>query len=438
MKKVLVITYYWPPAGGPGVQRVLKFVKYLPRSGWQPVVMTVETGDYPTLDESLLGEVPDGVPVYRSRILEPYDLYRHFTRRQPDEKIPVAVLTQREGLSSAERVARFVRANLFIPDGRMGWIPSGTREGVRIIRKEGIDVLFTSGPPHTVHLIGMRLKRRTRLPWVAGFRDPWTDMFYYADLDRCRLVTSLDRALERRALRSADHVVTVSRSIVRLLRARAEGRYEVIPNGYDEESFRCVVSKRPERFVIAHTGNLSSHQNPEGLFEALSLLIASERAFSDDMELVFVGNVHRSILVSLENRGLRPYCRQIGYVAYSEAVHRMVTSALLLFVIPDCPNNEGILTGKLFDYMRARKPILGIGPPEGDAAAILRETGSGVILDYGDVASIKEHVRQVYHAWREGGASVLPDPARIVPYSREALTQRLADVFSRACGPVEE
>ena len=435
MKKVLIVTYYFPPAGGPGIQRVLKFVKYLPAFGWEPVVLTVEKGDYPALDDSLLREVPDSVPVYRSRILEPYDLYRRFTHRRSDERVPVAVLAQHENLSLSERIARFVRANLFIPDGRVGWIPFAVKEGVRAIRREGIDVIFTSSPPQTVQLIGMCLKQKTRLPWVADFRDPWTDISYYADLPRCCLSTSLDRGFERRVLRSADYVVTVSPSIVRLLQGRVENQYEVIPNGYDEESFRCKALEPPERFVITYAGNLSRNQNPGALFEAVSLLASEDDAFSEDTELVFIGNSHPSIIETVERRGLKGCFRQIGYVSHSEAVRRMMTSALLLLVIPDCPNNEGILTGKLFDYMRARKPILGIGPPGGDAAVILRETGSGVMMDYSDVDSIREHVAQVYGTWREGNVSAFTsDLTRIAPYSRERLTQRLAKVFSRVCG----
>ncbi|MFH1008919.1 MAG: glycosyltransferase family 4 protein [Candidatus Latescibacterota bacterium] len=434
MKKVLIVTYYFPPAGGPGVQRVLKFVKYLPAFGWEPVVLTVEKGDYPALDESLLREVPEGVPVYRTRIFEPYDLYRRFTRRPSDERIPVAVLAQQENQSFSDRVARTIRANLFIPDGRVGWIPFAVKEGVRVIRREGIEVIFTSSPPQTVQLIGMALKQKTRLPWVADFRDPWTDISYYADLHRCCLPAAFDRAFERRALRSADCVVTVSPSLVRLFQGRAENQYEVISNGYDEESFRCMVPERPERFVIMHAGNLSRHQNPGALFEAVSLLASEHDAFSKDTDLVFIGDSRRSIVEDVERRGLKRLFQQIGHVSHPEAVSHMVRSALLLLVIPDCANNEGILTGKLFDYMRARKPILGIGPPDGDAAAILRETGSGVMLDYDDVDSIKGYVAQVYGTWREGKVSVFPsDMERIAPYSRARLTQQLATVFSRVC-----
>ena len=434
MKKVLIVTYYFPPAGGPGIQRVLKFVKYLPAFGWEPVVLTVEKGDYPALDDSLLREVPDSVPVYRSRILEPYDLYRRFTHRRSDERVPVAVLAQHENLSLSERIARFVRANLFIPDGRVGWIPFAVKEGVRAIRREGIDVIFTSSPPQTVQLIGMCLKQKTRLPWVADFRDPWTDIDYYSGLKRWEVSESFDRILERKVLRKADTILSIGPHIIRSLKNKqSSATFKVIYNGYDEDDFRALDrSTTSEKFRITHIGNAGPARNPEILFHTLGNMVRTNPGLSSDLELCFIGNTDRSVIDTAEQYNLESCVKLIPYMPHNEAIACLLRSAVLLLIINRVKGNRGILTGKLFDYIGSGKPVIAIGPIDGDAATVIRETSVGQTIDYSDPKGCESLLQNYYDLWKSGKlGSTRNDATR--KYERRYLTQQLAHLFEEVC-----
>ena len=231
---VLFISYYFPPAGGPGVQRVLKFVKYLPEFGWNPVVLTVKNGDYPAYDESLVSEIPDTVPVYKVPAIEPHALYKKFTKKNVDEKIPVGLLSKSEGAGFKEKFARWVRANIFIPDARVACNFPMIRAGNEIIGKHKIRAIFCSTPPHSLQLSAMYLSKKWNIPWIADFRDPWTDIFYYQNIDRMHISRAIDKILERRVLNISNSVVTVSKSIKENLHRNSEqNNIQVLYNGYD-------------------------------------------------------------------------------------------------------------------------------------------------------------------------------------------------------------
>ena len=289
MKNVLIITYYWPPAGGPGVQRVLKFAKLLPKFGWRPFILTVEDGDYPARDESLIAKIPDNCPVYSSSILEPYSLYRRLTGKKKDEKLPTFVLNENRSAGFKNKLATWVRANVFIPDARVGWIPSGVKAGKRAIAKEKIDLIFASSPPHTVQLIAKRLARKTGIPWVADFRDPWTEAFWSANLKKNPLSDKLDKRLERGVLSAADAVITVSDGVKEMLAGKAENLYKVIQNGFEP----IELSKdKLKDFRILFIGSLSNYQNPESLFKAVETLPEN---IQKKIAIQFVGRVFSGI-----------------------------------------------------------------------------------------------------------------------------------------------
>lgn len=433
MKKVLVIAYYWPPAGGPGVQRVLKFVKYLPEFGWQPVVMTVDKGDYPALDPSLVDEVPPETRVYRIPIWEPYAIYRRFSGKASEDPIPVGILAQKEELSFSQRAMHWIRANLFVPDARAGWYRRAVGEARRIIEREGIDLIFVSSPPHSLQLIGRKLRRIAHIPLISDLRDPWTDIHYYQDLKRLRLTEDLDRWLERRALSGADLVVTVSPGLARHLTRRAGGTdCRVVYNGFDASDFEQVPEHPPgeRRFSLAYIGNLKANQNPPDLWLALRDLLDEDRGFAEHFRLALTGTVNADIHVGLRELGLAPFTVVEGYVPHREAIARMRGASVLLFIVPQAPDNLGILTGKLFDYLAAGRPFLSVGPPLGDAAALLSATEAGPMYDYGDRERIKQRVQQLYRGWRAGKlAQFVPSAEQVERYERRALTGTLADLM---------
>ncbi|MCS7081814.1 MAG: glycosyltransferase family 4 protein [Bacteroidetes bacterium] len=425
---VLLITYYFPPAGGPGVQRVLKFVKYLPEFGWEPVVLTVREGAYPSRDPTLARDLPPGVRVYRTASWDPFAWYARWTGKKPEEAATV-------GFASAkapdwrEFLARWIRANCFLPDARVGWVPFALWAGVRLLRRLPIRALVSSGPPHSVHLIGRALHRRFRIPWVADFRDPWTGIDYYAELPMTGLTRRLDAYLERSVLQTASAVVTVGSFMARALRERLERPYVVIPNGFDEADF---ASDPPppdsgDVFRLLHVGTLNAARNPESLWRALEALASEDMR----LEVELVGIVDASIRERLRRSGLSGRVRISPYLPHEAALQRMRTADALLLVINRVPGAEGIITGKLYEYIASARPVLGIGPPEGEAAQILRQSGAGQMFDWDDVEGLKRQLRALYAAWSAGQpqAGATPEAAR--RYSRRALTQELAALLDK-------
>ncbi len=427
-RRVLLATYYFPPSGGPGVQRPLKFVKYLPGFGWRPVVLTVrpEDASYPDRDPALEAEIPPGVPVIRTRAWDPYALYARLLGKEKDAVVGVAFTGEGEP-GARHRLARWVRANLFLPDARVGWTPFAGRAARKLLRETPIDVVMTTGPPHSTHLIGRALKRRAGMPWVADFRDPWTDIGYYGDLPFTAWACRLDARLERSVLEEADHVVTVSPSLKRLLARKTTTPVTVLPNGFDPDDFRGTVPVETGAFVLAHIGTLSASQNPGALWRALrSLLDAGELPA---LRLRLVGNVDPVVMRSLEAHGLADRTETIPYVPHDAAVRHMRRAALLLLSIPRVPDAEGIVTGKIFEYAASGRPVLGVGPLPGDAAALLEETGAGRLFAYDDAAGMTAFVREHYAAWASGRPLEGAAPRAAAPYGRAALTEKLAELL---------
>ncbi|MCF7805763.1 MAG: glycosyltransferase family 4 protein [Candidatus Marinimicrobia bacterium] len=434
-KTLLVLTYYFPPAGGPGVQRVLKHVKYLPEFGWDPVVITVDGGDFPARDASLADEIPNDVPVFRVPALEPYSLYRKFTGKSEDEHIPVGTLAKEDANTGlTERVARWIRANLFVPDARIGWIWPVIRRASNVIPRYKVDAILCSSPPHSVHLAAYRLARKFNLPWIADLRDPWTDIYYYQELNRSRLTRSLDRYLERKVFKSPDGVLTVSPSLVDQIQSRAANqKVTLLPNGYDAGDFDRSVSHSYERFTLSYIGNLKANQNPPALWKAIGKLIEQIPGFADDFQLYLTGKTHPQVETLLEKYGLADYVKIDGYVPHHEATRRMQSAGALLFIVPDAEDNEGILTGKLFEYLAAGRPIFSIGPPDGDAARILKDAEAGSMLNYSDETNFVESLGKLYRHWKnQDMETFLPNLHEVQRFERSEQSRILSVLLEEA------
>jgi len=249
MKKVLIVTYYWPPAGGAGVQRVLKFAKYLPQFGWQPIILTVENPDCPVIDDSLLNDIPPECKVYKTKAIEPFELYKKITGKNKSDKIPSDVLANSKNLTFAEKIARWIRINLFIPDAKIGWKYYAIKKAKRIIEQEKIDIIFSTSPPQTVALIAKKIAKISKLKWVADFRDPWMEIVYYQNLNRNNITKYIDGKLEKGVLKKADVLLTISADIVDLFRSKVDKKdYSIIPNGFDETDFLKNEKKKNDFF----------------------------------------------------------------------------------------------------------------------------------------------------------------------------------------------
>lgn len=421
--KVLIITYYWPPSGGAGVQRWLKFTKYLPASGWLPVVLTVkpEFAAYPFRDTSLYGEIPLDVEVYHTKAINYFSLYN-----RDQSKIPHAGFASGASKGIKTMVSRFIRGNFFIPDPRKGWNRFAFRKACELIRNEKISYVITTSPPHSTQLIGLRLKRKfPRIKWVADLRDPWTDIYYY-DMFRPTTVARLaDREMERNVLTRADAIITVGQTLASLLGSKAEGisqKIHVLPNGFDEEDFEGITATKPERFTITYVGTLSPSYPLQGFIEAIKDLRIENRP----VNLKFVGTVPEPIqdLFKQDEDGKRP--EFIQYCEHPEAVRHMMGSTMLLLIIPEHPSNKSILTGKIFEYIAAEKPILLLGPSDGDAARLLMKYGYHGVFDYNDAEGIRNFITKVAE-----GLEVKHN-GHHHEYSRRTLALKLGELLDSA------
>lgn len=420
--KVLIITYYWPPSGGAGVQRWLKFTKYLPSSGWFPVVLTVfpEYAAYPFQDPSLFGEVPLDVEVHRTKALNYFALYN-----RDQSKIPHAGFASGKGKGIKSAISRFIRGNFFIPDPRKGWNSFAFSKACELIRSQNISHIITTSPPHSTQLIGLRLKRRfPQLKWVADLRDPWTEIYYYDMFRPSMPARMLDRRLEKRVLMKADRIITVGQTLASSFAEKATGieeKTDVLPNGFDEEDFQGLEATMPERFTITYTGTLSPGYPVRGFIDA----VRDIRINGKPPVLRFVGSVPDEVRVLFTAGKEDINTEFISYCEHPEAIRHMMNSSMLLLIIPDHKSNRSILTGKIFEYLATEKPILFLGPSDGDAARLLSLCGYQGIFGYDEVQKIRDFILRV------ADGKTVKRSGHHLEYSRRALAVKLGEILNR-------
>lgn len=429
-KKVLIITYYWPPSGGPGVQRALKFAKYLPEYGWEPIILTIKNGEYPAIDESLGKDIPEGCKVFKTDAFEPSDIYRKFTGMKKGEKIPVANLAQKN-ISWKKRISNWVRLNLFIPDAKIGWIPYAVKQGKKIIEQEKPEIIFSTSPPPSVHLIAKKLAKWSGIKWVADFRDPWTDIYHYDGVNRLKLSRNYDLKLERKVISRADKVIVVSNSISESVVKNQAQKYkiETIPNGFDESDFKitCKIPKTKE-FTICYSGKMNMQQNPENLWLVLSGLVKNNKDFAQNFQLKLIGNIENGIVSKLEQHGLTKHLNKVGYVSHTKLLKLLQQTDVLLLLIPNTKKNKGIVTGKIFEYLASKKFILGVGPEDGDASKVLKETGAGKMFEFSDFENLNDKVWEQFNNWKNN-LQYKTNKEAFKKYSRRELTRNLVQIF---------
>ncbi|HEX5003432.1 MAG TPA: glycosyltransferase [Bacteroidia bacterium] len=426
-KKVLIITYYWPPGGGAGVQRWLKFTKYLPAFGWSPVIYTPLNGEMPVNDPSLEADVPAGIEIIRRPIWEPYSLYKKFIGAGSEDKINTGFLSEKEKPGIAEKISVWLRGNLFIPDARCFWIKPSVKYLLSYLQKHPVDAIVSTGPPHSMHLIALQIARKTGIPWLADFRDPWTNIDYYKDL---MLTGSSDRKhhrLEKSVVTGANSVVVIGKTMQQEFEKISGRKVEVITNGYDTDDIPDLNTPRPAKFTLSHIGTLVKTRNPEALWNALAALVKQNPEFAAALEVNLTGKVDISVRNAVKAAGLESYTVYTEYVHHNRIAAAQQRAVILLLVLNNTPNARGILTGKLFEYIAARRQILCIGPTDGDAAGLLNETGSGHCFNFTDEKGISAYLNECFFNWK-AGKSTSPSGA-IEQYSRKELTGKLAAVL---------
>ncbi|AWI26373.1 glycosyltransferase [Flavobacterium pallidum] len=423
-EKVLIISYYWPPAGGPGVQRWLKFVKYLPDFGITPVVYVPENPTYPIIDEGLLGEVSQKAIILKHRITEPYGLATAFSGKK-SKKISSGIIPHQKKQSFVERLMLWVRGNIFIPDARFLWVKPSIKYLSDYIRENDIKTIITSGPPHSLHLIGLGLKNELKVNWIADFRDPWTTIGYHKALKLSSYAAKKHKKLESEVLTKADTILVTSNTTKSEFQVLTSRPIEVITNGYDAEIIGKISPD--EKFSLAHIGSFLSERNPRILWESLSQLVLENPAFANDFELKLIGAVSREVLDSISEYNLDPYLNNIGYVSHYDAIKHQRSSQVLLLIEINSEDTKSIIPGKLFEYMVSERPIIGIGPEGSDFAFILKETNTGKFFTYDQKEPIKESILAYYNLYKENNLKVFP--VGLQQYSRRNLTAKLASLL---------
>jgi len=450
MQKVLIVTYYWPPSAGAGVQRWLKFAKYLPEHGWQPVIFTPENPDFNLTDPSLGQDLPPEVEVLRFPIWEPYALFRKLSGGQGKDLKQGQVL-ERSGSSLGAKAAAFLRGNLLVPDPRVFWVKPAAKFIEEIWQENNFKAIVTTGPPHSMHLVGRHVRRKLGVPWLADFRDPWSHWDLLKKFHIMRPIMDLHRRMERSVLQEASLTLTVSRNWQKDFEALGARRTAVIPNGFDPADFGLTIGEAgaeanaephpdaapevlhrkggPDCFRVSHLGMISQYRNPEALWQALSELCAENKDFADALELHLAGILSEVIVNRLQaDPHLGPRLRTQRYLPHNEVVQAYQNAALLLLILNRSTNAPGHIPGKLFEYLAARRPILALGPANGDSAGIIKVARAGQVVNPADKAAIKQAVLQAFERFKQGH---IRTAGNIDAYSRPQQAAQLAQLLNQ-------
>ena len=429
IKKVLIITYYWPPSGGAGVQRWLKFIKYLREYGWEPIVFTADGGEVPVLDISLQKDIPENIEVLRGPIWEPYTVYKRLIGQKKEDKIQTGFLTENEKPKTIEKLSIWIRGNLFIPDARKFWIKPSVKRLSKYLQENKVDAIVSNGPPHTTHMIGLALKKKFNIPWLADFRDPWTNIDFYDKLMLSKWADKKHHRLEDAVIKHADALVTVSPNWAKDFKDKSKRDFNVIYNGFDEKDFTNKDVELDQKFSIVHIGSMNKDRNPHNLWKVLGEICSEIEGFSKDLEIKMVGPTDIAIKNALIENNLNENLNKIDYVPHSEVVTYLLGAQLLLLPINDTPNSLGVIPGKLFEYLAARRPIICIGPLKGDSCRIINETEAGYTFSFNNKSDLKTTLISLYNEFTETG-KVKCSSNSIEKFSRRNLTGQMADLLN--------
>ncbi len=412
MKKVLVITYYWPPSGGAGVQRWVKFIKYFKNQNIDPYIISVDPdfASYPVIDNSLINDIPENTNVYLTKTNEPYSFYKKINNNQT----PYAGFVNEGSPNFFQKIARFIRGNFFIPDSRKGWNDFAYKKAVEVLERENIDTVITTSPPHSTQLIGLKLKETLNIKWIADLRDPWTDIYYYKSMLHTKWAKRKDLNYEKGVIEKSDKIVVVSDSIKQLLINKSnliqESKIHVIPNGFDEDDFLFPSTNEDRKFLLSYVGTITKDYPLDSIKKSIANL---------NISIEFTGKADEPTKHLLN--GIAGFN---NHVKHKESINLLLASDMLLLVIPKIANNKGILTGKLFEYLGARKPILCIGPTDGDAAKIIQECKAGKTFDYSDENGIYEFIETCMLN------EFIFENKNYLNYSRRNLTKNLSKILN--------
>ena len=419
MKKVLFITYYWPPSGKASLHWPLKIIKHLPSLGWQPLVLTVDEDTFTQKDDTFISEIPSEVKVIRAKSYEPFDIYKRVTGKSKDDQIIASETISPKNKGIAHRLSIWIRMNIFIPDARVGWYFPAVKAGLNFIKKEKVNVIVSIGPPHTTHLIGKKISSKLSLPHIPVFIDPWVDISYYRNFKRNSITLSIDNRLEKSVLQNAASIVFVTDT----MKMDYEKKYPFIKEksnvlywGYSEEDFHQISDSPTKRIsdeeIILHAGNIFDYQNPEKFWKTIKLEIDKGRK----LKVKFIGTVAPEIKQSITNSGLDSFIEYKGFLPYNEVIREMMNASYLLV----CATEPRHVPGKLFEYLRAGKPIIAFGDGNDEVKRILNDADAGMMFGYNE--SGEEFFRKL--------STFKTDFNFIKKFERKSITENFAELIN--------
>jgi hypothetical protein len=424
MKKVLVIVYYWPPSGGAGVQRWLKFVKYLPQFGWQPTVITTTNGDYPAIDESLCKEVPAGIKVIRTKTPTFGKLFKKINGKNSD--VPYGSLESSSKDSLLKKLSFWFRLNLVVPDARKVWNKYAYRAASKELLTNKYDAVVTSGPPHSTHLVGLKLKKKYNIKWIADFRDPWTKIDYLDEYNRWKIIQKIDEKYEKKVYDLCNRFIYSNPLIIKNFKKSTKTYF--LSNGYDKDDFKIFKKvKNLDKFEINYFGIISIERNPLSVLKSVNKIF--EEKNNRNIRINIWGNIHQSVKDILISNDKNNIVNIHSYIPHKKMVEYLVNSNLLLVVVNKIKSKKGVFPGKIFEYLGSGVEILGIGPEDGDAAKILKETKCGKMFDYDKVDDIANFIEIKYQEWKEG--KTFSPSKEVEKYSKIKQTKQLADILEK-------
>ena len=421
-KKVLIITYYWPPAGGSGVQRWLKFSKYLRDFEIEPVIYTIDNPSYPILDKSSESEIPKDLEILKQAIFEPNSMLSFFGRNNKKESAGFL----NPNPTFLGKIVQYIRANYFIPDARKFWIQPSVNFLSNYLENNHIDAIITTGPPHSMHIIGLELKKKLGIKWISDFRDPWTEIDYFQQLPLTKKAIKKHQDLEQEVLINSDMVVVVGETMKKKF-LKYTKRIEVLTNGFDTIE-TSLTQELDEKFSITHVGLMNSDRNPTILWEVLNEISNTNLNFKNDLRIKLIGKLDDAVIQDLKVFDHNTI-ETIPYLDHKDISKYQASSQILLLSINEVPSAKGIITGKIFEYLQAKRPILAIGPEDGDAAMILKNTNAGTIVGFKNKTALKATILKLYKDFKE--EKLVVKSINIEQYHRKNVTSQLAEVIKK-------
>lgn len=429
MKKILIISYYWIPSGGSGVQRWVKFTKYLRDYGWEPIIYTPENPEYPVLDDSFVKDIPTDIKVIKTPIWEPYSIYRKLTNKK-DEPINAGFISENKSKNWKENLSVWIRGNFLIPDPRSFWIRPSVKYLTEYLKTNPVDAIITTGPPHSMHFIGLGLKKAfPNIPWVTDFRDPWTNIYYYKDLKLSKIADRIHHKLEKKIVQKSDLLLVVSNGMKQEFSYLNPKRIQVLTNGFDTDDQPAESITLDSKFSISYIGLLTENQNPTVLWEVLEDLCKEDIEFKKDLQIQLIGKIDYSAIESIKNHNLFEQLIQSAYIPHNEAIARQRSSQVLLLLLINKEGNfKGVLTGKLFEYLAAKRPVLGFGTTDSDAAKVLSDVGAGKMIAFTDKAETKKVILEYYSQYKSDSLTI--NSSSVEKYSRKSLTEEFVNLLN--------